>query len=122
MEGKFSDYFNSMAHEYGVKLLYTKYKLVGKDGKELTRKLMHVGNRDDILESVQNGPYWLKDVLWMRIAEQMQRGGARRRMPYNCSVPAYFPFWPNYKPKFFMFKRKDGGYEFHGWTPNKGKE
>lgn len=116
MGGKFSDYFNSMAHEYGVKLMYTKYKLVGKDGKELTRKLMRVGNHDCVIKSVQNGPYWLKDVLWMCIAEQMTRGGVRRRMPYNCSVPVYFSFWGEHKIKYFAFKRKDGGYEFHGWT------
>lgn len=112
MEGKFSDFFNNMAHEYGVRLMCTKYKLVGKDEKELTRQLMRIGNHDNIIKSVQNGPYWLKDVLWMRLAQQLMRNSGLR----DCSVPVYFSFWPDYKPKFFVFKRKDGGYEFHGWT------
>ena len=117
MKGKFSDYFNSLTHEYGVKLMYTKYKLVGKDGKELTRKLMRIGNRDDVVKSAQNGPYWLKDVLWMRLAEQLMHISGLR----DCSAPAYFSFWPKYKPKFFAFKRKDGGDEFHGWAVKEEK-
>lgn len=119
-KSQFSDMFNRYCREMGIKLMYTKFKLAGKDCSVLIRKLQP--HRQDVLQNVMNGPYKIKDVLWMRIAEQMARGGVRRIMPYNCSVPGYFSFWGEHKIKYFALKRKDGGYEFHGWTVQGGKD
>ena len=90
---------SDIIREYGIKLIMTKLKLVGKDQFFYQTQL-----RDrDLVYEVSHGMKVIKDCLWMRMLE-ISEG---MRLPNGCKTFGYVKFFSDVFPKgkrFYKFR------------------